>query len=414
MDLWIISLSIPKIMRIRFILIILSVFLYFFGCKDKNHSGEKIAVNPLNAEESIGLSVLVDSVFYIKLETSSNCIIGPRVNRIIIKDKYIYVVDIGQDILFVFNKNGNFVSKLEKQGEGPDQYTFLSHVFIDDNEEYIEIVDGRGEKGRILKYSNITFEFLEDSPLYVPSANSSRREGDIYYFSSQQMENLVNGEATNADIIAVKDSEIQKEIFNKRIVTEGVNFTVNSENFTVNESGNIFVSLMYKNTFYKLSNMEAYPVLTVNFGSYGIDNSLGLKSTQAQMEYLEKHTEGLASFPVLHINNSTLLLFSYFFKKNAVRRLHQFIKLKNSEKIIHVHDINNDLTNFPEKVFLSSFHPVNHEVYYDGGYLVDIIMPSQVFEDRKKEIEVEGIGAVKAEDNPVIMMMKLREEFLGN
>ncbi|MCH7396948.1 6-bladed beta-propeller [Belliella sp. DSM 107340] len=399
-------------MRYRDILVIVSAFLFSIGCKEENHNVEKIIVDPRSVEESILLSELVDSVFYIKLETRSESILGDQVNRIIIKESYIYVVDIGQDIVFVFDKNGKFVSKLDKLGDGPDQYNFLSHIFVDDNEEYIEVVDGRGEKARILKYSNLTFDFLSESPLYVPSSNSSRREGDIYYFSAQQIENLVNGEVTNADIIAVKKNETQKGLFKKNIATGGVNFTINSENFTVNEKGEIFVSLMYNNSFFRLSNMEAFPIYTVDFGVYGIDNAVGLRSTEQQMDYLEKFTEGLASFPVLSSNNSSFFLFSYFFKKNSKRNLYHFMKFKNLEKIIHVNDIINDFTNFPEKVYLTSFHPINHEVYIDGGYLVEVLIPSQLFEERKKEINVDGIGNIKAEDNPIIMVMKLKEEYI--
>ncbi|UJP63275.1 hypothetical protein [Mongoliitalea daihaiensis] len=45
---------------------------------------------------------------------------------------------------------------------------------------------------------------------------------------------------------------------------------------------------------------------------------------------------------------------------------------------------------------------------------MDIIIPSQTFEDRTMEITLDGVGIVKAEDNPVIMMMKLKKGLLVN
>lgn len=399
----------------RFIFITLSVVISFvWACKEKDLSQELIPINPLHAEESINLSEFVDSVYYIKLETTNQCMISERINRIIIKEKYIYVVDVAQAVLFMFDKQGKFVSKLEKRGDGPDQYSFLSHIFIDNDEEYVDILDGRGDKGRIIRYSTINFEFLDDRPLFIPSANSARRDGDIYYFSTQQIDNIVNGEASNADIIAVKHDELPKEIFKKKITTEGNYYSFNSESFTINDNGELFISLMFNNTFYRLSNGEAHEVVTIDFGKYGIDNSVGLRNTQAQMEYLQKSTEGLASFPVLHLNNANLFIFTYFFKQNDSGRLHHFIDFKSSGRIFHVQNIKNDLTNFPEKVLLTSFYPVNHEVYHKGGYLMDIIIPSQSFEDKNEEIDLEGVGIVKAEDNPVIMFMKLKKEFLEN
>lgn len=396
---------------INFILSLLIV-LSVISCGDKTSATETILLYPLNAQQSVNLSEFVDSVYFIKLETNDDIVISDKINRILIKEQYIYLVDIGQAVLFVFDKQGKFVAKLDKRGNGPDQYSFLSHIFIDDDEKYVDILDGRGDKGRILSYSNINFEFLNDRPLFIPSAISARRDSDFYYFSTQQMDNIVNSETSNADIIVVKPDEIPKEIFKKKISTEGNYYSFNSECFTVNDNGEIFISLMFDNTFYKLTNGDAYEVKSVDFGKYGIDNSMGLSNTKKQMEYLQKSTEGLASFPVLHVNNAKLLIFSYFFKQNDSGRLHYFIDFKGSKRTFHVQNINNDLTNFPEKVLLTSFHPVNHEVYHTGGYLVDIIIPSQTFEDRNTEIALEGVGIIKAEDNPVIMMMKLKNSLL--
>lgn len=300
---------------------------------------------------------------------------------------------------------------MDKLGEGPDEYSFMSHIFVDENEEYIDVVDGRESGVRLLKYSNISFELLKDTPFYSPSANSSRRENNIYYFSTQQLENYINRELTNADIIVVRDADIQKVLFKKKIITEGNNFSANSESFTVNEKGEIFISMMYNNTFYRLSNMGATPILTIDFGSYGIDNTIGLKSTQEQMRYLRDDTDGLAYFPILNINNSNMLAFSYYFKNHSKGRLHHYIQFKHSRKNIHVNEIINDISNFPEKIHLSTyFSGINHEVYYEDNYLVDIIVPSQYLEDRKSEIKVEGLGLIKAEDNPIIILMKLKEE----
>mgnify|MGYP006152722279 len=40
-------------------------------------------------------------------------------------------------------------------------------------------------------------------------------------------------------------------------------------------------------------------------------------------------------------------------------------------------------------------------------YLVDIILPSYSL-NGKKEMEVEGLGLIQAEDNPIVMLMKLK------
>ena len=47
--------------------------------------------------------------------------------------------------------------------------------------------------------------------------------------------------------------------------------------------------------------MDAYPTFSVDFGKYGIDNSIGFKPIKEQQRYLESAYG--ASFPVLNINN---------------------------------------------------------------------------------------------------------------
>lgn len=400
----------------RFVNIILIVTLFFLliGCGKKEQVAENVlSINPQEADPSILLSELVDTVTYIRLETNEKSIMA-YTREIIIKNKYIYAVDRDLKAVFVFDMKGNFVSKLNKYGSGPDEYGMLYQVLVDDDEEYIEVFDYRGERSRIIKYENITFEPLEDREISLPFANTMRKEkdDDIYYFSAQQHENTIGSEVTNADIIAVKGGQTQNALFKKKIITGGSMFSPNSESFTTNDKGEIFISLMYNHTFYQLLNMEAHPVLTVDFGKYGIDHSIGLKSTKEQQAYLyaDNSTEGLASFPVLNIYDSNISAFSYYFKSGNRNHLHHYIHFKKTNQVFHTKDIVNDLTNYPEKVYLSSyFFALNHEVLH-GKYLVDIVLPWHTNEG--KTIEIPHVGTVEPEDNPVILMMKLKEEYI--
>ncbi len=182
-------------MLIYKITIVLFLASVLSGCKDKEHTGmvEVIKINPYEVKDEINLSEIADSVIYIKLQTDSNCVMG-RIHDIFIREKYIYALDVSQHIIFVFDKHGKLISKLDKRGKGPDEYLRLGPTFIDDNEELIEFINYSGKNPNITKYSNISFNLL-DNKTQMPgiSANSCRREGDTYYFATQQIENIVNG-----------------------------------------------------------------------------------------------------------------------------------------------------------------------------------------------------------------------------
>ncbi len=392
--------------------IYLGIIMIFCNCQSQvTNYDDVIPILPTEANSTLFLSAIVDSVEYIRLETNEHSAMA-EIREIVIKDKYIYVREIDRKTIFIFDKMGKYVTKLDKRGDGPDQYATLDQFLVDDDETYIEILDYRGQKSRILRYTNISFNLLEEFRFPVPTANSWRKEKgkNIYYFACQQFENEVGNEITNADIIAVKDYSSQKKLFEKNIITNGYNYGATIESLTTNEKGEVFASLMFSNTFYKLSDMKAVPIMTIDFGKFSMDNSYRLKSTEEQLDYWVNKTEGMASFPVLNINSSNLFAFTYYFKSQGKNQLHQYLQFKNLNKVFHVKDVVNDLTSYPSKIYLSSYYfGVKHEVLH-GDYLVDIVLPWHTNEGRI--IDVPGVGSVEPEDNPVIVMMKLKKEYL--
>jgi hypothetical protein len=393
--------------------IILVIILGSCGKRPTNNVSDVIKINPYEAEDYMNLSEIVDSINCIKLQIDSNDIMG-RVREIIIKKKYIYAIDISQRIIFVFDKTGKFVSKLNKRGEGPDEYLSMGPVFIDDNEEYVELINYRGEKTNKLKYSNISFELIDISPFPDVNLNSYIRNVGIYYFATQQMDNIINGKKTNAGLVILDDKNNKKTLFDKNIETNHQYFSPNSECFVRNDKNEVFVSLMYDNTFYRLESGEAHPIFAVDFGKYGINNDIGMKSTEKQMKYIQNITN-LASFPVLNMNNDDIMSFSYYFKQDKNERMYreedfrQYIKIKKDNKIYHVKKIKNDISDFPSHVYISSyFFNCVHEVWHEN-YLVDIVLPNYYLSDTGMEkIFVEGIGEITEEDDPIVIMMKLK------
>lgn len=398
-------------MKIKNGLILTTCILGFLGCgKENNISENTLFINPNTALPSINLSTLTKTISYIRLETIEESIIG-KAHEIVIKEKFLYVRDVDQQAILIFDLKGKFISKLQKKGDGPDQYMRMERFMVDEQENYIDVFDFRGNNSRIIKYALPDFEIIKEIPLYLPLANSMRKEKEknIYYFSSQQLENQIGNESINADIIAFKEGQPPAALFSKKIISHGSSFSPNTESMTTNRNGDIFASLMYNTTFFQLSGMQANPVLTIDFEGYGIDNSIGLKNIEEQKNYLNNETEGLASFPVLNIFDSDIIAFSYYFKTGIRNHLHHYIHFKKTDQIFHTRDIVNDLTTYPEKVYLSSyFYAVNHEVLH-GDYLVDIVLPWHTNEG--KIIEIPGVGTVQPEDNPVILLMRLKEEY---
>lgn len=392
-----------------------------WGChtnKPENIAFEVIKINPLEAEEFVNLSEIADSVKCIRLQVDSTDVMG-RVREIVIREKYIYAMDVSQQYVFVFDKEGKFVSKLDKRGEGPGEYLWLGPVFVDEEERYIDIIDYRGPTtSKLKRYSNIDFQFLDESPIPDVNCNSCKRNDSYYYFATQQLNNVVDGRKTNAGLFVLDNQMQLKSIFDKEIETQNSSFCPNIESFARNDKDELFVSIMYDNTFYKLKRDSVLPVYTIDFGSNGMDNSIGEKALEQQMKYIEEK-KGLAFFPVLNMDNEEILAFSYYFKMGEDRMFResdfrQYIKLKQNGKVFHVKNIKNNLTSFPDRLYISSyFFDCAHEVCYKD-YLVDVVLPNYYFRNKKiSSVFVEGAGIIDAEDDPVIVMIKLKKELIG-
>lgn len=398
-----------------------NIYLFFaililWGChanKPDYVASEVIKVDPSEAEEFVNLSEIADSIKCIKLQLDSTDVMG-KVREIVIREKYIYAMDVTQQCVFVFNKEGKFVSKLDKRGEGPGEYLWMGPVFISDDEDYVEIVEFKRSSSRLMRYSNIDFTFLSEVPFPDVRFNSCKNNGGYYYFATQQLDNVISKKETNAGLIVSDSSGRLTTLFDKKIKTNGSSFCPNIESFARNDKGELFVSLMYDNTFYRLEGNGYVPVYSIDFGKYGMDNSMGNESVQKQLEYIQS-ADNLAFFPVLNVDNDSILSFSYYYKTEEDRMFResdfrQYVKMKNSGQVYHVRKIKNDLTAFPEHIYISSyFGACAHEVWYKD-WLVDIILPDQYFEAiGEDKVLIDNVGEITAEDNPIIVMAKLKK-----
>lgn len=391
------------------VVLVLMAICALVSCKERGENSDcrKIVLNPNSVEEKMYLSEIVDSVILIPLETTEECVID-RAKSLIIKDKYIYIMDVGQDIVFVFNKSGKFISKLDKKGRGPHEYSDLSGMFIDDAEKNITVINS-SKNTQLLTYSNLTFDFINKKQMPSISSNSVRRLNGSFYFATNRIQNEIGGVKSNACILQVKEGTVVKRFFDKKLNVGKDAFIPFGESFTVSDSKQLYASIMYDSKFYELQNDHFKPILEVEFEGDVLDNSIGKKSIREQIEYYQTN-EHLASFPVLNVNNSNVLSFSYFFRRNKIEnKLSHYIEFKKSRRKFHVKKIINDLTAYPEDLLISTyFHNPDHEVWYKD-YLVDVFPPAITFKDEETKRYVEGVGEIKIDDNPVIVLMKLKK-----
>lgn len=111
--------------------------------------------------------ILVDSMFFIKLQTTSKCLIGD-IDELFFIDNTIVVVD--KEIskaVFLFDMKGNFKGQVSRLGNGRNEYLKIHDVCITP-EGHIAIYDIRKDKimyfdtkGKFVKEQKLSFRFSE-------------------------------------------------------------------------------------------------------------------------------------------------------------------------------------------------------------------------------------------------------------
>lgn len=117
--------------------------------------------------ENVPMSSFVDSISYIKLETTEENLIGEVSDIEYVNHKF-YILDMISKSIYIFSDSGKFIDKVAKRGQGPEDYLFLTAYDINSKDNSIHIYDEAAkkmlvynEKGRLLKSFHVN-DFVKD------------------------------------------------------------------------------------------------------------------------------------------------------------------------------------------------------------------------------------------------------------
>jgi hypothetical protein len=165
----------------------LSLFVCLFSCEKSNKAKENLIEINLNKTGILRFSDIADSISYIPLKTADECVIGD-IQEMQYGNGIFYIADQTRSI-YLFNEKGEYLSTLNKLGQGPGEYTCISSFTLD-TVGNIHIMDLSIKK--ILMYNRnaeyVSEMKIEDYPrdfyvsgndymLYMPDENIDCRRG---------------------------------------------------------------------------------------------------------------------------------------------------------------------------------------------------------------------------------------------
>ena len=97
---------------------LLLVVWFMFSCTDRSTGGAwDVDLMEVSAD-SLDYSLFVDSIRYIPLECTEECMVG-AVTDVAFAEDNIFVFDIKQQAVWVFSREGAYESCVSRQGNGP-------------------------------------------------------------------------------------------------------------------------------------------------------------------------------------------------------------------------------------------------------------------------------------------------------
>lgn len=129
---------------------LLLVVWFMFSCTDRSTGGAwDVDLMEVSAD-SLDYSLFVDSIRYIPLECTEECMVG-AVTDVAFAEDNIFVFDIKQQTVWVFSREGAYESCVSRQGNGPGEYVYISQFEYDKQHGRIAVL--ASGQGQILYYS---------------------------------------------------------------------------------------------------------------------------------------------------------------------------------------------------------------------------------------------------------------------
>jgi hypothetical protein len=105
-----------------------AIAISLMACQPTNKNRENIRIIDVEAgfrnKKDMPLSAIADSIAYIKLETLPDCLIGRGTP--LIRGNRVFVMTQHPDCIYIFDRSGKYLSKIDKKGKGPGEYDGIS------------------------------------------------------------------------------------------------------------------------------------------------------------------------------------------------------------------------------------------------------------------------------------------------
>ena len=384
-------------MKVIFLCLTISVLIVCNGCNfksDQNQKDVKKISIEIEEAKSILYANLLDtsSLTYIRLTTSEESLLGEIKKLHIFSGKYIIV----SNKLYFFNTTGSFLSSLNRQGRGPEEYLHLTDAYID-RENNIYVLDKRGRK--ILKYDE-NGEYLLTMKTGLIGLSFTKLNDDVWaiYCGSEK-----NEESSHR--INFYSESMAKTIAGTQTITDEEYkwmHIVENDNFTISPGLPLYKSV-FNDTLYTITNNKISPLFILDWHDNRLPEHYLRENYESIVEFFQDVKDKGYIFGIQSIHSTKdHLCFSFVRDKKYYLAVYNWKteKLLVVDNIAEIYSIGDVLAPIQPEILPAAS---------DSEFFYSMIEPYYINELEADGKNVPGILANTTEtDNPIIIKYKFK------
>lgn len=420
------------------------LFLALCSCSTENTTEQKSSFETIHIKELsdcniVGYSDVYDSVRFIALETSKECLIGHIDILISYKDRFFILDKFISKSVMAFNAQGNFINKIGALGQGPGEFLNPAHMAIDPYKDQILMYDNL--KKCILSYDldgnylqSINLEFRIDAfDVIFPDKIA-------LYYNYYGNENIRMLPKHNIHVVNERGKVIKK-YFNRE---NSIKPNHSGINHFSHQNNKLLFNASFDNNILEYTENGFLIKYKIDFGEKGL-NEDRLKKMMRTFQGKEILFDEIDNSDYTYITGfqetGNFLILTTSYKK----KLYSIIYSKSTKNItisnIYLNDLNGLIpgghiifNGFPDDCIVSYFYPseisldyyqdllnksLNDSDYIKNQFLHNInkidnscnrvmkkIIENNIFSCKKEEFNI--VKALDYNSNPVLVIGKLK------
>jgi hypothetical protein len=386
--------------------------LFFAQCINKDVNEKVFFVinyeDLLQNKETVKLTDIASDVKYIKLESGKDLVIFANAEYYFSKE-YIFVNNYNH--VLVFDYSGKFIRKIGSKGRGPGEIDLIRTISVLESDKILVI---QTSANRNLLYYSFDGKFIKSLPVIgeVLKIKFIDENNFIRYYSCSQGNEEYLYILSNEKWDTLSKVNNHYKWINNTNIKGMVGYTSFKPFYSYNNK--VFVKSMYNDTVYTILNNKIEPDLYLNLGKYRLPEELRPEPPQSISRFRNENEKYF--FGGIMEAGGMIFIMTSNYKAKINRNI--LYNRKSSEGIFLVdasHEPSGFINDWDGSIEFWPEGSINdQEIFMEipaivlKKKLLDESKGKNAFSDLKKTDLKEIIGDLDELDNPVLMIVRLK------